>query len=227
MENADGSIGGGQGFWSVELTGLDNAVSNIKPSAAAKPSPSSSSTSSPKASTSDPSAPSPKPKPAPSPDTTQNAAPSVITSASTIVVTAPGQTKASSGPNKAVIAAGVVVGVAVVGIIAGGLFFCLRHRRRSREEELNQNAENPFSNNNNLPSSSASMSDSRLEPSVMMQRRPSDGSIADNQDYSRRILKVHLVLNLSLALLVADVCSGDESGWSSITDRINLLVPLL
>ena len=201
---ANRATGGGQGFWSVQLTGLDNAVSNIKPSAAtlsptpepeATPSDSSSATPQPNAESS------PKPKVAPSPETTQDTAPSVITRASTVVVTAPGQsnaaspistTKASSGPNVAAIAAGVVVGVAVVGAIAGAMFFCLRHRRRAREDEINRNAENPFSNNNNLPSSSASMSDSRLEPSVMMQRRQSDGSIADNQDYSRRILKVSL-----------------------------------
>ena len=195
--DADGLIGGGQGFWSVQLTGLDNAVTNVQPSAAETSSSSHSSVSSSKASPSEPSSPSPKPKAAPSPDTTQNAAPSVIT---TVVVTAPGQskaadplttTKASTGPNIAAIAAGVVVGVAVVCAIAGGLYFCLRHRRRAREAELHHNTENPF-NNNNLPSSSASMSDSRLEPSVMMQRRQSDGSIADNQDYSRRILKVCL-----------------------------------
>ncbi len=40
------------------------------------------------------------------------------------------------------------------------------------------------------PTSSAGSVSDRLEPSVMMQRRQSDGSIADNQDYSRRILKV-------------------------------------
>lgn len=34
-------------------------------------------------------------------------------------------------------------------------------------------------------------SDMRLDP-VMLQRRMSDGSIADNQDYSRRILKVSM-----------------------------------
>ena len=219
---ANRPIGGGQGYWSVELTGLDNAVSNIKPSAAATSSSVSSSISSSKPSPSDPSSPSPKPKAAPSPDTTQNAAPAVITRApSTIVITAPGQTsagspiettKASSGPNKAVIAAGVVVGVAVLGIIAGGLFFCLRHRRRAREDERNQNAENPF-NNNNLPSSAASMSDSRLEPSVMMQRRHSDGSIMDNQDYSRRILQVGLKpSHVILCSLIADSDLGDKSG---------------
>lgn len=194
-------IGGGQGFWSVQLTGLDNAVSNIKPSAAATSSSSdSSSTSTAKPTLSDPSSPSPKPNAASAPDTTQSGSSSVINPTSTVIVTAPGQSIAtatatatasgsSSGPPKGAIAAGVIVGVAVVGAIAGGLFFFLRHRRRTREKELNQNAENPFKTHN-LPSSAASMSDSRLEPSVMMQRRQSDGSIADNQDYSRRILQV-------------------------------------
>jgi cell wall integrity and stress response component len=37
---------------------------------------------------------------------------------------------------------------------------------------------------------SSSFTDMRLDPAVMAQRRMSDGSIADNQDYSRRILKV-------------------------------------
>ena len=44
--------------------------------------------------------------------------------------------------------------------------------------------------------SSTSVTDSRLEPSVMFQRRMSDGSIADNQDYSRRILKVNPYLGM-------------------------------
>jgi cell wall integrity and stress response component len=199
--DADCLIGGGQGFWSVQLTGVDNAVSNIKPSAAATSSSSdSSSTSTAKPTPSDPSSPSPSPKPnaAPAQDTTQSGSPSLIGPTSTVVITAPGQSNAATatasgssagGPPKGAIAAGAIVGVAVVGAIAGGLFFFLRHRRRAREEELNQNAENPF-RNHNLPSSAASMSDSRLEPSVMMQRRQSDGSIADNQDYSRRILQV-------------------------------------
>jgi cell wall integrity and stress response component len=45
---------------------------------------------------------------------------------------------------------------------------------------------------NGKPGSSAGSSnlhDTRLDP-AMVQRRMSDGSIADNQDYSRRILKV-------------------------------------
>jgi len=38
----------------------------------------------------------------------------------------------------------------------------------------------------------ASGPDSRIDPDAMAQHRLSDGSIADNEDYSRRILKVRL-----------------------------------
>lgn len=141
----------------------------------------------------------------PSPTTTASA--SVVTRASTIVVTAPGQTRAQqtvittteapqpkSGPNTAGIAAGVVVGVVVLAALAGALFLVLRRRkRRAREEELQQEHVNTY--NGLKPSASSageSMNDTRLDPGVMMQRRQSDGSIADNQDYSRRILKVCL-----------------------------------
>ncbi|KAL8797569.1 MAG: hypothetical protein Q9195_000386 [Heterodermia aff. obscurata] len=193
---------GGSDLWSVYLTGTKNSVSNIQGSSGSSSSDSdssSSSSSSPHAAAT----PTPKPKAAvPSdPSTTSVAPATIVTKGTTIIVTAPGQTnakataavtteKASKGPNTAGIAAGVVVGVAVICGIAGGLFFFLRHRkRRAQQEEHSRNHENPF-NTNNLPSSAASMSDSRLEPSVMMQRRQSDGSIADNQDYSRRILTV-------------------------------------
>ena len=117
-------------------------------------------------------------------------------------MTAPGQTTpqetiitttrapSSSGPNKASVAAGVVVGIVALSAIAGGIFFFLRNRkRRAVEEEYRRNVAGGYGAK--PPASSAgSVSDARLEPSVMMQRRQSDGSIADNQDYSRRILKV-------------------------------------
>lgn len=138
------------------------------------------------------------------PDATKDKPPSTITRTGTVVVTAPGQTqpvevnavettKPSKGPNTAGIAAGVVVGVVVICALAGGLFFFLRRRkRRALEDDYQKNPVNPFETEaeSKPPASSHSMSDSRLEPSVMMQRRQSDGSIADNQDYSRRILKV-------------------------------------
>ena len=137
------------------------------------------------------------------PDNASNPAKSIITQdPTTVVVTAPGkslgistsssnpESKPSKGSNTAGIAAGAVVGVVVLCALVGGLFFYLRNRkRRAIEDEYHRNA----TNGNGIGAgrlSSANMSDSRLEPSVMMQRRQSDGSIADNQDYSRRILKV-------------------------------------
>ncbi|KAI1210256.1 uncharacterized protein F4807DRAFT_74233 [Annulohypoxylon truncatum] len=97
-----------------------------------------------------------------------------------------------SSPNVAGIAGGVVVGVVAVGALMGGGFFWMRRKRNAEiEEEHRRNAAvNAFISGGKPPSSSGgvSMSDSRLDP--VMNRRMSDGSIADNQDYSRRILRV-------------------------------------
>ncbi|KAI2603722.1 hypothetical protein GGR54DRAFT_644461 [Hypoxylon sp. NC1633] len=110
-------------------------------------------------------------------------------------VTASAQPDTSSGgggPNVAGIAAGVVVGVVGVAGIIGGIFFWLRRKRNAEiEEEHRRNAAvNAFISGGKPPSSSGgvSMTDSRLDP--VLNRRMSDGSIADNQDYSRRILRV-------------------------------------
>ena len=184
--------GGGPTSWSVQLTGLDsnpasqsssqdsNSVSNSESSGNAASS--SSTLSAPASSTKEP--------------------PSVVTKASTIIVTAPGQTTAketiitttgaqsSNKPNKAGIAAGVVVGIVALSAIAGGVFLFLRNRkRRAVEEDFRRNVAGTYGAKP-MASSAGSVSDARLEPSVMMQRRQSDVSIADNQDYSRRILKV-------------------------------------
>ncbi|KAH8694649.1 hypothetical protein BGZ61DRAFT_532699 [Ilyonectria robusta] len=95
--------------------------------------------------------------------------------------------------NTAAIAAGSVVGViAVAGIIGVAVFFVRRRRNAEIEEEHRRNAAvNAFINGSKPPGSSGSisMTDSRLDP-VMAHRRLSDGSIADDQDYSRRILRV-------------------------------------
>lgn len=110
-----------------------------------------------------------------------------------MVVTAPPEQSSGSdskpGPNKAAIAAGVVVGfVAVAGAIGALLFFMRRRRNREVEEEYRRNANiNQFVAGGKP---SGGFSDTRLDPAVMAQRRMSDGSIADDQDYSRRILKV-------------------------------------
>lgn len=92
------------------------------------------------------------------------------------------------------IAVGVVAGLVILGAAVGGLFWYLKKKRNQEiEEEHRRNAAvSAFINGSNPPDSShgsISMTDSRLDP-VMAQRRLSDGSIADNQDYSRKILRV-------------------------------------
>lgn len=97
------------------------------------------------------------------------------------------------GTNTAAIAAGVVVGVVAAAAIIGGVIFYMRRKRNAEiEEEHRRNAAvNAFISGSKPPSTSGgvSITDSRLDP-VMAHRRLSDGSIADNQDYSRKILRV-------------------------------------
>lgn len=175
---------GANGYWTVYLTSTETDVPYADSSEAAA-----SSSSSAAAAASSKSA-----------TATQSAKASIVTiGGQTVVVTAPassssGTTSSSSssgGPNKAAIAAGVVVGVVAIAAIAGGIFLFLRHRRnRAVEEEYRRNAAvSSFITGGNPPTSSGTSFDTRLDP-VMAQRRMSDGSIADNQDYSRRILKV-------------------------------------
>lgn len=88
-----------------------------------------------------------------------------------------------SGVNKAAVAAGCVVAVlAIIGISVGVFLFMRKRRRQKVEEDFRRSAAvREFSQK--------PASDHRLDPG-MVQRRDSVGSIADNQDYSRRILKV-------------------------------------
>ncbi|KAH8888507.1 hypothetical protein GQ53DRAFT_240723 [Thozetella sp. PMI_491] len=127
--------------------------------------------------------------------TAKSSSTSVSQSTSTVVVTASSTAaaQATSSTNVAGIAAGVVVGVVALVGLSGLAFFLIRRRRNHEiEEEHRRNAAvNAFINGSKPPGSSdgMSMSDSRLDP-VMAQRRMSSGSIADNEDYSRRILRV-------------------------------------
>ncbi|KAL2752055.1 hypothetical protein ACRALDRAFT_2089701, partial [Sodiomyces alcalophilus JCM 7366] len=97
------------------------------------------------------------------------------------------------GPNIVGIAVGVSVGAAVILSLLGfGFWFMRRRRNQSIEEEHRRNAAvNSFIAGAKPPGSSGgiSMTDSRMDP-VLAHRRLSDGSIADNQDYSRKILRV-------------------------------------
>ncbi|KAL7272472.1 Protein SLG1 [Rhizina undulata] len=116
---------------------------------------------------------------------TSGAKTSVTSGAATTSGSSSSSSAAGSGSavNKAGAAAGAVVGV-VAAIAAGaGIWIFMRKRRREKvEEEYRRSA--AAREFNKKPEQ-----DHRLEP-VMLQRRDSAGSIADNQDYSRRILKV-------------------------------------
>ncbi|USP73371.1 hypothetical protein yc1106_00645 [Curvularia clavata] len=96
-------------------------------------------------------------------------------------------------PNTVAIAVGVVVGILALGAILFGVWFLLRRKRQQQaEEDYRRNAANVnafVGGGKQLHTSNSSMNDSRLDPSFM-DRRQSNGSIADNEDYSRRILKV-------------------------------------
>lgn len=178
-------IGGGNNAYSVFLTGTEENVPTFSSS--------SSSTTDGKTST-----------------TAEQ--PHVITQAGqTIVVTAQSQTDAadhssSSGANTAGIAAGVVVGVVGFASLLGGAFFFYRYKKRkSIEDEYRRNADiNNFVAGGGKPMSSSSMSDSRFDGDFMAQRRQSNGSIADDQDFSRRILKVRLPTFYLRLFLVAN-----------------------
>jgi len=160
----DTEMCGGDNFWTVYLTGITrNKIAHLDPASL----------------------------------TGTAGSPSTKTSVSatlpaTVVVTASSAPQKSGGGSKVGIAVGVVVGiVALVGIIAGALFFLRFKRRRDAEEEYKrQAAANAFVNGGKSHGSQGSINDSRLDPELLAGRRESTGTIADNQDYSRRILKV-------------------------------------
>lgn len=103
-----------------------------------------------------------------------------------------------SGGAIAGIVIGVVVGIALVGLA----FFILRRRRQSYEYQTSASdrygfTDDPFTtaaedkmNFSHNGTSAFVPVDQRLNPALINQRRMSEGSIADEQDYSRKILRV-------------------------------------
>lgn len=186
---------GGRNAFSVYLTGYDNGVGSAEGSSSDSDSgPNGGSSNSPGNTNSSPS-------PTGAGSTTVSQSPSVITKAGeTIVVTATGQVDeadqssdtAGGGSNKVAIAVGVVVGVLVICALVGGGIFFIRHRKRKAvEEEYRRNQGiNSFVNSDKPQDKTGPGSDQRLDPSLVHHRRQSDGSIADEMDFSRRILQV-------------------------------------
>jgi cell wall integrity and stress response component len=185
------SAGGGANAFSVLLTGLQANVPTYGGSGSDSSSGSSDSTSI----TTSP----------PSTETQAKQRPTVVTSmaqGTTVIITqtpeatsgsSSGDSSSGGGTSVAGIAAGVVVGVLAVIAIVVGIFFLLRRRKKqAAEEEYKRTQVSDFMRGGERkpPSTGYSqMSDSRLDPESGA-RRDSHGSIADNQDYSRRVLRV-------------------------------------
>ncbi|KAL2128424.1 hypothetical protein VTI74DRAFT_9199 [Chaetomium olivicolor] len=125
------------------------------------------------------------------PPTPSSTIPQQAATVSVTVEPTNGASNGSGGTNVGGIVAGVVVGVLVIaGAIGGGFLYMRRKRNREIEEEHRRNAAvSAFIGKPPSSSGGTSMTDARLDP-VLAHRRLSDGSIADNQDYSRRILRV-------------------------------------
>ena len=115
----------------------------------------------------------------------------------TIIVTQAAQTSAipkssSGGPNKVGIAVGVVVGVIAVAAVVGSTVFFLKQRKKRaiEEEHARIAAGKEFSSTSSRPETKSS-ADQRLDQTnIFTHRRQSIGSIADERDFSRRILQV-------------------------------------
>ncbi|KAK4943787.1 Protein SLG1 [Elasticomyces elasticus] len=166
----DSQTCGGLGYWQVYLTGLTADVDTAANSTSAAAPTSTQAT-----------------------QTSATTQPAVVTKAgATVVVTASASSSAnaekSGGSSKVGIAVGVVVGVVAVAAIAGGtLLWFRRKRNRDIEEEHRRNA---AIGSLGTQSDKSSKTDQRLDPSIYSHRRQSIGSIADERDFSRRILQV-------------------------------------
>jgi cell wall integrity and stress response component len=107
----------------------------------------------------------------------------------------PSDSKKGGGTNTAGVAVGVVVSIVVLSALTGAALFFYRRKQR-RDAEMGHQQLDDFAS----PTSTKPMTfrpapgpDARIDHDAMAQRRMSDGSIADNEDYSRRILKVRTI----------------------------------
>ena len=172
----DTQLCGGIGYWQVYLTGLSGDVDIAPNSTTSSLGPSSTAASS------------SKPPETVIVTASPTARPSAKSSIASIV-------NDDGGPNKIGIAVGVVVGVLVIAALIGiGVFFLKQRRRKQLEEEHKAHAINSLVGSK----SSDTKSDARLDPSVASSyRRESIGSIADERDFSRRILQVNPINSVS------------------------------
>ena len=139
-------------------------------------------------------------EPSTSTPTTSTSAGQVVVVTRPVAAPAPPPTESShdkkggGGSNTAGIVAGVVVGGVGLIAIIGAVFFVLRYKKRKAiEDEYRRNA---MLNNYPKTALSSTGSDSRFDGVFMAERRQSNGSIDDDQDFSRRILQVRVMLRL-------------------------------
>ncbi|KAJ5138505.1 Carbohydrate-binding WSC subgroup [Penicillium bovifimosum] len=164
---------GGDGYYSVYTTGLDDDIPTYSKSNSTKDGAGDKSTTK-----------------------TDSAATGVTTGAGgqTQIVTsnpsaspaADTEEKTSKSKNTAAIAAGVVVGVVGFAALCGAGFFYWRSKKNK------SNAASGPIGGYGRDSSPPSMTDSRFDGDYMAQRRQSNGSIDDDHDFSRRILQVNM-----------------------------------
>ncbi|KIW69047.1 hypothetical protein PV04_04948 [Phialophora macrospora] len=165
---------GGIGYWQVYLTGLTGDVETAPNTTTTTSSSSPQGTGGSDSTSTQPAV------------VTQPGHTVVVTQSSTAVAD---QNKSSGSSNKVAIAVGVVVGVVGLAGIIGGILLYLRHKRnREIEEEHRRNA--AVSSFVGSAKSDKSSTDQRLDPSIYSHSRQSIGSIADERDFSRRILQV-------------------------------------
>lgn len=128
-----------------------------------------------------------------SPSVVTEAGPTIYKTQGPSPTTSGTSSSGSGGPNTAAIAAGVIVGIAGLTALAAAVFFFVRHRQNKERKEVEAEYRRSAALNTYKaapPMAANPTSDSRFDGGYMAQRRQSNGSIDDDQDFSRRILQV-------------------------------------
>jgi cell wall integrity and stress response component len=111
----------------------------------------------------------------------------VTTGQTTVTASPTGSSSTGSSGISGGAVAGIVIAILLIAGIAGATIFYIRRRRKAEYEKHESSA---FGSSPGSLSRPFAGIDSRLDPN-MVQRPQSVGSLADDRDYSRKILRVH------------------------------------